>query len=93
VIVEALAVAALPGLIAKAVWPGHERDGVPIVLTASLLGWALGYLVFHQVLGLHELHAFRADGVLAGAAGALVVLAALRAMRRARRRPRGRRLF
>jgi uncharacterized membrane protein YeaQ/YmgE (transglycosylase-associated protein family) len=86
--VEAIAVAALPGLLAKAVWPGRERDGVLVLLVASLLGWALGYILFHEALGLHELHAFTADGLMAGAAGALVVLAAYRSTRAAKRRSR-----
>jgi len=64
----------------------------PGVVVASLLGWVVGYLVFHEALGPHELRAFRADGVMASGAGALVVLAAYRAMRARARRSRRRRL-
>lgn len=73
-------------------WPGRECEGALVVVVASLLAWVVGYLVFHEALGLHELHAFRADGVMAGGAGALVVLAASRAMRAEARRPGRRRL-
>jgi uncharacterized membrane protein YeaQ/YmgE (transglycosylase-associated protein family) len=90
--VEAICVAVVPGLLAKAVWPGREREGALVVVVASLVGWVVGHLVFHEALGRHELHAFRADGVMAGGAGALVVLAAYRAMRAKARRPRRRRL-
>jgi hypothetical protein len=51
------------------VWPDREREGT-LVVVASQLARVVGHLVFHTALGLHGLHAFRADGVMAGGFGA-----------------------
>ena len=85
---EVMLLAPVPGILARLAWP--NAGGVLMTLVASLLGWAIGYLVFHELMGFHELHAFQLEGVLPGTAGALLALTALRRVAPSRRE---RRLF
>ena len=73
------------GFLARAVF-GGAKPGVLMTLVAGFGGSLLGYLVAHELLGLHEMHLFKPEGLLPASLGAFVLLLAADRVRRATRR-------
>lgn len=83
--IEALAWGVAAGLLARAMF-GADKPGLLMTLLAGFGGSVLGFLLAHEVLGLHEMHLFAPEGLLpAGAAAGLLLLLGNR-LRRAHRR-------
>ena len=72
------------GLLARAVL-GGARPGVLITLIAGFGGSVIGFLVTHELLGIHEMHLFKPEGLLPASIGALVLLLVADRVRRATR--------
>jgi uncharacterized membrane protein YeaQ/YmgE (transglycosylase-associated protein family) len=72
------------GFLARAVL-GGAKPGVLVTLLAGFGGSVIGYLVTHELLGIHEMHLFAPEGLLPASAGALVLLVVADRLRRAAR--------
>lgn len=57
-----------------------------VTLIAGFGGSVLGFLVTHELFGLHEMHPFAPEGLLPASVGALGVLFVVDRVRRATRR-------
>ena len=73
------------GFLARAVF-GGAKPGVLMTLLAGFGGSVLGFLVTHELLGIHEMHLFKPEGLLPASVAALVLLLAADRLRRATRR-------
>lgn len=83
--IAALAWGIAAGFLARAVVRG-DKPGVLMTLIAGFGGSVIGYLVAHELLGVHEMHLFAPEGVLPASVGALVLLLGDRIRRSARHR-------
>lgn len=83
-VIAALVWGVAAGFLARAAF-GAAKPGVPITLVAGFGGSVLGFLVTHELLGLHEMHLFAPEGLLPAAIGALVLLLVAGRLRRAAR--------
>lgn len=72
------------GFLARAV-VGGAKPGVLITLVAGFGGSLIGFLVTHELLGIHEMHLFAPEGLLPASVGALVLLLLGARVRRATR--------
>lgn len=64
---------------------GGAKPGVLMTLVAGFGGSILGFLVAHELLGIHEIHLFEPEGFLPASVGALVLLLVADRIRRGAR--------
>lgn len=83
--IEALAWGVAAGFLARAVF-GGAKPGVLMTLVAGFGGSLLGFLVAHELLGIHEMHLFKPEALLPASVGALFLLLVADRVRRATRR-------
>lgn len=72
------------GFLARAMFCG-AKPGVLLTLGAGFGGSVLGFLVAHQLFGLHDMHLFAPEGLLPASVGALVLLLVAARVRRVAR--------
>lgn len=73
------------GCIARAMLD-RSKPGLLMTLIAGFGGSLLGFLVAHELLGLHEMHLFTPESLLPATAAALSLLLLAGRLRRAHRR-------
>lgn len=75
------------GFLARAVF-GGAKAGLLLTLAAGFGGSVLGFLIAHELLGIHEMHLFEPEGLPPPSIGALVLLLVPDRIRRAARHKR-----
>lgn len=83
--IAALAWGITAGCIARAMF-GGDKPGLLMTLIAGFGGSVLGFLVAHELLGLHQMHLFAPEGLLPASVAALGLLLLANRLRRAHRR-------
>lgn len=83
--IAALAWGIAAGCIARAVL-GGSKPGLLMTVAAGFGGSLLGFLVAHELLGLHEMHLFTPESLLPASAAALSLLLLASRLRRSHRR-------
>lgn len=83
-VIAALVWGIAAGFLARAVF-GSASPGVLVTLIAGFGGSVLGFLVTHELFGIHEMHLFAPEGLLPASVGALVLLFVADRVRRAAR--------
>lgn len=83
--IAALAWGIAAGILARALF-GGTKPGLLMTLVAGFAGSVLGFLVAHELLGMHEMHLFAPEGLMPASIGALVLLLVADRVRRATRR-------
>lgn len=79
--IEAVLLVVIAGGIARVLMP-REKPSLIATAVAGVGGSLLGYLVGHEVLGLHDFHLFALESLLPAAGGSFLILAALRSSQR-----------
>jgi uncharacterized membrane protein YeaQ/YmgE (transglycosylase-associated protein family) len=74
--IGALILGLVAGFIARALVPGKQAMGFFATIVLGLVGAALGYLVFHEVLGIGDGDAFDLGGLPGAVIGAVLLLLA-----------------
>ena len=76
--IGALILGLVAGALGKLLMPGKDPGGIIVTILLGLAGSALGYLVFHELLGIGDDDAFDLGGLLGAIIGVMVLLFAYR---------------
>jgi uncharacterized membrane protein YeaQ/YmgE (transglycosylase-associated protein family) len=77
-LIGALILGLVAGAIGKLLMPGKDPGGIIVTILIGLAGSALGYLVFHELLGWGDNDAFDLSGLVGAIIGVMVLLFAYR---------------